>query len=225
MSRTSNRARLCLIACGLLGASAVPAQEGRQQQDFSSATQPAYEALSAGRQAKNDGDLAEAEEEFKKVLKLSQRDSEQYQAAVEELTFHLPFLRAEGYVSTEQWQKAEHLLENLLQAHQDDIQKTEELAQLIAVLRESARSKTEPRRPGREAIRYVEQKLDGFRQEQGRYPRNYEELDALLAAEESPLDDYEVAHYVAAGDGYGLTLRGKADSENVLTVQRTGAVK
>lgn len=224
MSRTSNRARLCLIACGLLGASAVPAQEGRQR-DFSSATQSAYEALSAGRQAKNDGDLAEAEEEFKEVLKLSQRDSEQYRAAVEELTFHLPFLRAEGYVSTQQWQKAERLLENLLQAHQDDVEKTEELAQLIAVLRETARSQTETRRPGREVIRYVERKLDGYRQEKGRYPRNYEELDALLAAEESPLDDYEVAHYVAAGDAYGLTLRGKANSENVLTVQRTGTVE
>lgn len=225
MNRTSNRARLCLIACGLLAASGVAAQEGKQQQDFSSATQPGYEALSAGRRAKNDGDLAEAEEAFKEVLKYSQRDSEQYQAAVEELTFHLPFLRAEGYVSTEQWQKAEHLLENLLQAHQGDVEKTEELAQLIAVLGESARSKTEPRRPAREVIRYVERKLDGFRQEKGRYPRDYEELDALLADEESPLDDYEVAHYVGTGDAFGLTLRGKANSENVLTVQRTGTLE
>lgn len=225
MNRISNLVRSSLLAAGLFAAAAVAAQQGDQQQNFSSATQPAYEALSAGREAKSEGDLAEAEEAFKKALDLSQRGSEQYQAAVEELTFHLPFLRAEGYVRTEQWLKAERLLEDLLQAHQNDIQKTEELAQLIAVLRERARSRTEARRPGRKVIRYVERKLDGFLQEKGRYPRDYEELDALLAAEGSPFDDYEIVHYVGSGGAYGLTLRGRDDPENVLTLQRTGVVE
>lgn len=225
MNRISNLVRLCLLAAGLLGAAAVVAQEVDQQQSLSSATQPAYEALSAGREAKSDGDLAEAEEEFKRALELSQRGSEQYQAAVEELTFHLPFLRAEGYVRTEQWLKAERLLEDLLQTHQNDIRKSEELTQLIALLRESARSRTEAKRPGREVIRYVEGKLDAFQQEKGRYPRNYEELDTLLAAEGSPFEDYEVVHYVGTGGAYGLTLRGRDDPENVLTLQRTGVVE
>lgn len=225
MNRISNLVRSCFLAVGLLAAAAVAAQEGSQQQNFSSATQPAYEALSAGREAKSAGDLAEAEEEFKKALELSQRGSEQYEAAVEELTFHLPFLRAEGYVRTEQWLKAERLLEDLLQAHQNDIQKSEELAQLIALLRERARARTEAKRPGREVIRYVERKLDGFLQEKGRYPRDYEELNGLLADEGSPFEDYEVVHYVGAGGAYGLTLRGRDDPENVLTVQRTGRVE
>lgn len=225
MKRINNFVRLPLLATGLVLAAAVAAQEGNQQQDFSSATQPAYEALSAGREAKSDGDLAEAEEEFKKALELSQRGSEQYQAAVEELTFHLPFLRAEGYVRTEQWLKAERLLEDLLQSHRNDIQKTEELAQLITLLRESARSRTEASRPGRKVIRYVERKLDGFLREKGRYPRDYEELNGLLAAEGSPFEGYEVVHYVGAGGAYGLTLRSRDDSENVLTLQRTGVVE
>jgi len=225
MNRINSLARSFLLAGGLLGAAAAAAQEGNQQQNFSSATQPAYEALSAGRQAKEEGDLDTAQQEFRKALELSRRGSDPHRAAREELTFHLPFLRAEGFVRTEQWQKAERLLENLLQTHQNDVKKAEELAQLITLLRESARSRSDARRPGREVIRYVERRLEGFLRDKGRYPRGYEELNAVLVPGEPPMDDYEIVHYVGAGGAFGLTLRGKANPDNVLTVQRTGVVE
>jgi len=225
MNRASKLAGLSVLAVCLGGVFSAQAQDGAQQQNLSSAAQPAYEALSAGRRAKDDGDLAEAERKFRRVLDLSQSGSEQYQAAVEELSFHLPFLRAEGYVRAEDWLKAERLLEDLLQQHQDDTRKTEELVQLIALLRDRARPRAEDRQPGRKVIHYVENKLDVFLRENGRYPRAYDELNRLLAVEGSPLDDYEIVHYAVRGGAYGLTLRGGNNPDNVLTVQRTGLVE
>jgi len=224
MKRTGERAAL-LFAGALLGAAGAAAGDGTQRQNLSTAAQPAYEALSAGRQAMSQGELERAEEELEKVLDFSQRGSKQYQAAVEALTFELPFLRAEGFVDTGEWLKAERLLEDLLRRSQNDVKKTERLAQLIAVLRENARAATAARRPGRAALGYVEEKLDQFRGETGRYPADYEELEALLEADGSPLEDYEIVDYVARGGAYGVTLRGKSNPDHVLTVQRTGRVR
>jgi len=204
------------------------AAEGDGSVESASQATPAVEALAAGRRAKGERNLARAERHFQSALAAAERDGELFQSALEELTYHLPLMRVERYIRSGQWEQAERSLQDLLERHQSDEEKSRHLVGLIAKLRDS--------RPvpggvhasegaGRKAIEHVERVLDGFFREHGRYPSGYEELNEILPAGRYPLDDYDIVHYVGAGRGYGLTLRSRSNPQNLLSVQRTGLVQ
>lgn len=193
-----------------------------------SGPEPAAQALNAGRRAKGERDLARAEGHFQDALAAAERGGEVYRAALEELTYHLPLMRVERYVLEGQWQKAERLLQDLLEWHRDDERKSEHLVGLIAELRERSPSQGgvyTRKGDGERVVELVQRRLDRYRDKHGRYPHGYDELNKILPAGRYPLDDYDIVRYVGRGGSYGLTLRSKADPANQLTVQKTGLVQ
>lgn len=216
-----------IATCLAAAPGAVPAQDDAARQELSGAP-PAVEALSAGRRAKGERNLARAEVHFTEALTSAERGGEVYETALEELTYHLPLMRVERYVLEGQWRSAEQSLRDLLDQHQADEEKSRHLVGLIARLRDRspAEGGVYPQRDaGRTTVERVERTLDRFLAEHGRYPRGYDELNEILPAGRYPLEDYDIVHYVGRGRGYGLTLRSKADPDNLLSVQKTGLVQ
>lgn len=188
----------------------------------------AVEALAAGRRAKGERNLARAESHFQDALVAAERGAKVYQAALEELTYHLPLMRVERYALTGQWQRAEQGLQDLLDQHQDDEEKSRHLVGLIARLRDRAPAQGgvyERRDAGQKAVETVERVLARFLDEHGRYPNGYEELNEILPAGRYPLEDYDIVHYVGRGKAYGLTLRSKNNPANLLSVQKSGLLR
>ncbi|HSH41200.1 MAG TPA: bacterial transcriptional activator domain-containing protein [Arenicellales bacterium] len=213
--------------CLGLFADAVGAPDEGSAGSTSKAT-PAVESLAAGRRAKGERDLARAERHFQAALAAAERDGEVFRSALEELTYHLPLMRVERYIRSGRWEQAERSLQDLLEQHQADEEKSRHLIGLIARLRDSRPvpgGVHSSQGAGRKAIEHVERILDQFLREHGRYPLGYDELNEILPAGRYPLDDYDIVHYVGAGRGYGLTLRSRNNPENLLSVQRTGLVQ
>lgn len=189
---------------------------------------PAVQALDAGRRAKGERDLAQAEAHFQDALAAAERGGEVYRAALEELTYYLPLMRVERDVLEGQWQKAERLLQDLLEWHRDDENKSEHLVGLLAELRDRRPSQGgvyTRKEAGQRVVEMVQRRLDRYRDKHGRYPHGYDELNEILPAGRYPLDDFDIVRYVGRGGSYGLTLRSKADPANQLTVQKTGLVQ
>lgn len=214
---------LCLALAPVTG---VPAQQAAMGE--ASASQPAVEALAAGRRAKGERNLARAEAYFQDALAAAERGGEVYEAALEELTYHLPLMRVERYVRRGQWQNAEQSLQDLLEQHQSDDEKSQHVVSLIAKLRDRTPAQGGVyARPdgGRRVIEHIERTLERFLAEHHRYPRGYDELNELLPAGRYPLENYDIVHYVGDRRAYGLTLRSKSNPDNLLTVQKTGLVQ
>lgn len=227
MSGTSAAVFAGLIAaCLILAPATVRAQDITPEKV--SGPRPAVEALAAGRRAKGERNLARAEIHFQEALAEAERGGEVYEAALEELTYHLPLMRVERYVLSGQWRSAEQSLQDLLEQHQSDEEKSKHLVGLIAKLRDRSPAQGgvyTQRDAGRTTVERVEQRLDRFLAEHGRYPRGYDELNEILPAGRYPLEDYDIVHYVGRGRAYGLTLRSRSDPDNLLQVQRTGLVR
>ncbi|MBS1269370.1 MAG: hypothetical protein MAG794_00320 [Gammaproteobacteria bacterium] len=211
-------AGLCvvLICLGLEPGALVQAGNRSETQGHNgvSELQPGANALSAGRWAKGEGDLAQAETAFHEALADAERGGDIFHAAFEELTYHLPLMRVERHVVAERWSEAERLLQDLLEQHQSDGEKSRHLVHLIAQLRDGTPSEGgvyTQEGGGRGAMRHVVQVLERFLDEKGRYPRDYQELNAVLPADRYPLNEFDIVHYIARGRAYGLTLRGKTD--------------
>ena len=185
-------------------------------------------ALSRGRREKGEGHLALAEAQFQKALASARRGSEVYEAALEELSYQLPLMRVQRYLLAGERRKAGRLLEELLQEHKTDEKKSRHLVELIARLRKSGGTQGDvyPQPgSGHRTITAVEQTLNRFYKEHGRYPRDYDELNQVLPPDRFPLSDYDIVHYVENGHAYGLTLRSKSEPDNILSVQDTGLVQ
>jgi len=186
------------------------------------------EALKAGRRAKADGRLALAEARFQEALAAAPRDGEVFAAALAELTWDLPLMRVQRHVVNGRWREAERLLQDLLERHSGDEDRRHHVVRLIAEVRDRAPEEGGVLRDpggGKKAVRYVERALERFFRENGRYPRDYAELNRILPADRFPLEGYDIVHYVSRGEAYGLTLRSKANPENLLSIQRTGLVE
>ena len=228
MSRIEPVSILCVFALCL---SLVPGADAREENgapEAGTGTKPAAAALAAGRRAKGERDLAGAEAHFQDALAAAERGGDVYEVALEELTYHLPLMRVERYVLAGQWKNAEQSLQDLLERHQSDEEKSQHLVGLIAKLRD--RSPVEGgvyARPdaGRKVVQHIERTLDRFLDEHGRYPRGYDELNKILPAGRYPLGEYDIVHYVGGGRAYGLTLRSKTNPDNLLSIQRTGLVQ
>lgn len=211
-----------------LGRALPVADEPAGEAADSSRKEPAVEQLAAGRAEKGEGNIARAELHFQQALAAAERDGETYQAALEELTYHLPLMRVERYVINEQWPDAERLLQSLIEQHQSDEEKNRHLVKLMARLRgrnpgEGAVYAEEG--AGKEAVRQVQQVLERFLEENGRYPSGYDELNEILPAGRYPLAAYDIVHYVGHGRAYGLTLRSRVDPASLLSVQKTGMMR
>ena len=219
-------AAVCLAVLGL-GLSPAVGQEEEQAAGEVSGSQAALEALAEGRRAKGEGNLALAEVHFRDALAAAEYGGDTYQTALEELTYQLPLMRVERYVLGAQWQRAEQSLQDLLERHQSDEEKSRHLVQLIANLRKRAPAQGDVYAPegGHKVVRQVEQTLDRFLEEHGRYPSGYRELNEILPAGRYPLEEYDIVHYVARGKSYGLTIRSRSDPGNLMYVQRTGLMK
>lgn len=224
---------LCVAAW--LGA--VPPAEARQadrqtnqvtDRDADGAAVPGSQALSAGRRAKGEGSITRAEAHFQEALAAADHDDDVYRTALDELTYYLPLMRVERYVLNGQGQRADRSLQDLLEQHQSDEERSQHLVGLIARLRDRAPAGggvyTESGE-GREAIRHIQQTLDRFLESNGRYPDGYEELNRILPAERYPLNDYDIVHYAGWGRSYGLTIRSRSNPDNLLSVQRTGLMQ
>jgi hypothetical protein len=186
------------------------------------------EALAAGRRAKEEGDLSRAQVHFQKALAAAERGGEVYEAALEELTYHLPLIRVERQVNLGQWQRAEQSLLDLAERHKADEQKSRHLVEMITALRvqASTRSRAAAReRASAKVVEQVELILERFLAEHERYPDGYRELNEVLPANRYPLVDYDIVHYVGGGRSYGLTLRSKSSPHNTVSVQKTGLVR
>lgn len=226
-SRLAGIALLCLTLTGVAGAWA---QDDEQYgaQDEAAASQPAVEALAAGRRAKGERNLALAETHFQQALAEAGHGSEIYNAALEEMTYHLPLMRVERYVLTGQWSSAEQSLQDLLEMHQSDEEKSRHLVGLIARVRDQSPDQggvyASPG-AGRAAIEQVEGRLERFLEDNGRYPESYDELNRILPAGRYPLEDYDIVHYAGSGRAYGITLRSKANPDNLHVIQKTGLLR
>lgn len=194
-----------------------------------SPSDPGYEAYQKGVKAKEDGKVEEAEVYFQEAMDASGTDNDIYWAALEEVSFRLPLLRAKDMIAKEDWQDLEELLEALLEENRSDKEKTVYLLRLISQLRDIVPDGTAGQKSGtedgRETMGQVERVLQRFHAENGRFPRGYDELNRVLPADEYPLENYDIVDYVSRNGFYGLTLRSKSDPDNLITVENTGLLK
>jgi hypothetical protein len=243
MSRLCRLHRLLVLALTLAVVPAAWAQDAETLQDSASGTgagatessplegvsasEPGYQALAAGLKAKEAGDLEKAEVYLREALDSAGTDGDVYWVALEELSFRLPLARAEDMIANEEWKELEALLETLVEENRSDDQKSLYLFKLIAQLREHVPAPGIPLsgENSRETLDHVEEALQRFLAENGHYPQNYEELNEILPADQFPLLDYDIVNYVSQGRAYGLTLRSKADPDNVLVVEKTGLLE
>lgn len=195
--------------------------------DGISSSEPGYGALVRALNAKEDGNLDKAEVYLREAMDSADSDGQVYWLALEELSFRLPLERAQNMIANEEWQELEALLKTLVAENQSDEQKSMYLLKLIAQLQDhvSAPGISRSGGNGRETIGHIESALQRFLAEYGHYPRDYEELNELLPADQFPLSGYDIVHYVSRDQAYGLTLRSKSNPENVLTVEKTGLLK
>lgn len=201
-----------------------PLHQARNQ-DGISASQPGFEALSEGQRAKEERDPERAAMRFEEALIAAEPGSAVYWSALEALNFNLPLMQVEGLIANERWREVEELLGRLIERYESDENKSEYLLRLITQLQERVPDQAGRQgKPGsgREVMDRVEQILERYREEKGRYPRGYKELNEILPADQAPLQDYDIVNYVMQGRAYGLTLRSKADPESMLTVQKSG---
>lgn len=202
--------------------------EEMRNRDGVSASDPGYQSLSAGRKAKEAGNLEEAATHFQDALLRAVPGSNVYGSAREELDFRLPLRRVENLIANEQWQEVDESLGRLLERHDSDQNKSLYLLRLISQLQERVPDDASERnagRDGRAVMENVERTLERFRVEKGRYPNGYAELNEVLPADQDPLSQYDIVEYVTEGRAYGLTLRNKEDPDNVIKVQRTGLLQ
>lgn len=221
---------LCIVMMCLGAVPAAQAQAGGQSQEADPRSQASMEALVAGLLAMREQNLELAETLFEKALATEPEEGgdQIHGTAREGLTYHLPLRRLERYVATKQWARAEQLLQNLREQHRDDEAKSAHLQHLTAKLRDGTLvpGDTNPRSfDGRRVVHEVEQTLDRFLAEHGRYPGGYEELNEILPAGEYPLIHYDIVHYVGRGRAYDMRLRSRTSPDRLLTVQRTGLVQ
>lgn len=219
---------LCIVVMCLGAVPAAQAQAGGQEQEADPRSQASMEALVAGLLAMREQNLELAETLFEKALATEPGGGEVHDTAREGLTYHLPLRRLERYVATKQWRQAERLLRDLRERHRDDEAKSGHLQYLLVKLRERTLTPedTKPRAfDGRKVVHEIEKTLDRFLAENGRYPGGYEELNEILPADQYPLIQYDIVHYVGRGRAYDLRIRSKTNPGRLLTVQRTGLVQ
>lgn len=197
-------------------------------QSGSEAAKAAEEALVAGILAMRHDNLLLAERLFHQALGADEGGGHVRDKATEELSYRLPLKRVERHLESEEWEQAERLLEDLRERHQSDQQKARHLDHLLARLRDGALhpdavgAQTGDRRA---VVRSIERTLEGFLEDNGRYPSGYEEINEILPSGEPPLIEYEIVHYTGNSRAYGLTLRNTVNPENQLTVQSTGLIE
>lgn len=216
-----------LLAC-IPAADAQSRASAPDGQSSAEAAKAAEEALVAGILAMRHDNLLLAERLFRQALGSDEGGGRVRDKATEELSYRLPLKRVERHLESEEWEQAERLLEDLRERHRSDQQKTRHLDHLLARLRDGAlhpdavAAQTGDRRA---VVRAIERTLEAFREDNGRYPAGYEELNEILPSGEPPLINYEIVHYTGNRRAYGLTLRNTVDPENQLTVQSTGLVE
>lgn len=218
---------LCVLAVCLGLVPGAQAQARDSVQDAEARSQAGMEALVAGLLAMRRHNLALAEKMFKRAL-ATDDSGDLRDTATEELTYRLPLKRVERYVASNQWGKAEQLLQDLREQHRSDERKSRHLAHLLEKVRDRTLVPEDTRKrsvEGRGVVAEVEQTLEQFLEENGRYPRGYDELNEILPAGRYPLDEHDIVHYVGRDRAYGLTLRSRTNPDNLVTVQRTGLLQ
>lgn len=219
---------LCIVVMCLGAVPTAQAQAGGQDQETDPSSEASMEALVAGLLAMRHQNLELAETLLERALATEPGSAGVHDTARDGLTYHLPLRRVERYVAAKQWGRAEQLLRDLQERHRDDEAKSGHLRQLMAKLRDGTLT-PEDTKPdsfdGRRVVQEIEETLDRFLAENGRYPGGYEELNEILPADQYPLLQYDIVHYVGRGRAYDLRLRSRANPNRLLTVQRTGLVQ
>lgn len=219
---------LCIVVMCLGAAPTAQAQAGDQDQEGGASSQASMEALVAGLVAMRQQNLELAETLLERALATEPGNPGVHDTARDGLTYHLPLRRVERYVTAKQWGRAERLLRELQERHRDDEAKSGHLRQLMAKLRDGTLTPGDAKPDsfdGRRVVQEIEETLDRFLAENGRYPGGYEELNEVLPADQYPLLQYDIVHYVGRGRAYDLRLRSRANPNRLLTVQRTGLVQ
>lgn len=217
-----------LPVLGPSGEVVFPAGPSSGNGNTTSRSDPGYDALSRGRKAREAGELEQAASHFQDAMIRAVPGSAVYREAEEELNFRLPLTRVERLIANQEWREVDESLGRLLTRHEGDDHKSLYLLRLISQLQERVPDDLEAgdgRPPGRAVTESIEQTLERFRADTGRYPRGYDELNEVLPADQDPLLEYDIVDYVNRGDAYGLTLRNKDDPENVIQVQKTGLMR
>lgn len=207
----------------------VGAADPEPARDGPSASDPGFDSLSAGRKAREAGDLEQASTHFQDALIRAVPGGPVQRAAQEELSYRLPLARVEALIADEQWRAVDESLGRLLERHESDDAKSVYLLRLIGQLQERAPDDAGDRERrsgnGREVMQNVEAHLERFLAKNGRYPSGYDELNKVLPPDQAPLSEYDIVDYVTRGRAYGLTLRSKEDPDNVIQVQKTGLMQ
>lgn len=71
----------------------------------------------------------------------------------------------------------------------------------------------------------VQEILERYRENQGRFPLSYDELNSALPADAPPLTDYDIVSYYATEDAFSVKLQARANPLEVLSLHKTGLIK
>ncbi len=67
--------------------------------------------------------------------------------------------------------------------------------------------------------------LEQYREQQGRFPLSYDELNGALPADTPPLTEYDIVSYYATEDAFSVKLKARANPLEVLSLHKTGLIK
>lgn len=187
----------------------------------------AHAALEAAKAYKGQGDLVNAQNMFQVVISSSPEGTNVHREAEVELTYYLPLMRIQRLLWDGKVEAAERELLALQLQFENQPVRRQEIGRILTGLQTSDYNRSNPEETKideRLLMREVKKRLDGYYQQNKRYPTTRSALEKVLPPNQPPLLSFDIGRYSSDGSAYLLVLSNKRDPSHTLTLHNTGLV-
>lgn len=218
----------------LVGAAQEDAKSPRQQDQTHSRLEETtsfpivLEARDALRQAQdheNNNKFHAARLFYQRAIKLAgSRDPKTRTTARHGLDYKLPLREARWRVAKGDLGGAFRLLEKAVRANQGHPERLQEITAFIDRVK-SIHAGRQSQEATKLLLPRIKQRLADYRHRTGHYPLTVEALNAVLPADQVPLQFHDIIGYKATSQAYYMLLRSKAEPKHVLRLEVTGLIQ
>ena len=162
---------------------------------------------------------------LKRGITLAKTANQDYSDLSSELEYELPLLEAKELMVFGNPDKAEAVLVKLAEKYREDDKRFAEIQALQDALPNSRKLAAVKKNNERQVTRDVRERMSKFYKKHGIFPVNYNDLNSIITAGDSILQNYEIIFFRSGGNAYLIVLRNQYNNQNLIRIEATGLVK